>query len=171
MHTALSPFETGNLRYLDPDRLALARHGDALRLTLEGDRCYLQVSAVRAFPLSEPLRYISLRDATDDEIGIVADAAALDEGSRRLLEEELDRRYMVPVITAVLGIVERFGSVEWRVATDRGERSFTTRNLRENVTQPAPTRYLISDVDGNRFDIRDIAALDAASQRFLMRHL
>lgn len=170
MH-ALSPLETGNLRYLDPTRLAFARHGDALRLTLAGECCYLAVSAVRAFPLSEPLRFLSLRDGNDDEIGLLADAGALDPASRRLLEEDLDRRYMLPVITGVLRVVERFGTVEWHVATDRGARSFTTRNLRENVTQPAPTRYLISDVDGNRYDIRDIAALDAASQKHLIRHL
>lgn len=171
MHTALSPLEIGNVRYLDPSRLQFARHGDGLRLTIEGECCYGAVSAVRAFPLSEPLRFLSLRDANDDEIGLLADAAPLDAASRKLLEEELDRRYMVPVITGVRRVVERFGTVEWHVATDRGERTFTTRNLRENVTQPAPTRYLISDVDGNRFDIRDIAALDAASQKHLMRHL
>ena len=42
--------------------------------------------------------------------------------------------------------------------------------LRENILQPSPGRYILTDVEGNRFDVRDLVALDAASQAWIMRH-
>jgi len=55
--------------------------------------------------------------------------------------------------------------------TDRGQVHFTTRNLRENVQRPAPRRIILNDVDGNRYDIRDVDRLSRASQELLFRHL
>jgi hypothetical protein len=57
------------------------------------------------------------------------------------------------------------------VDTDRGAWSFTTRNLRENTSKPSPGRYIISDVDGNRYDLPNLADLDATSQTMIMRFL
>jgi hypothetical protein len=166
-----TPAEAVDLRFLEPRSLRFSRHGARLRLTVEGDCSYLNVAAVRVFPLSDPQRYVSVRDAGDKEIGIIADLRALDAGSRRLVAEDLDRRYIVPVVRRVLTVKERFGTVDWTVETDRGVRRFTTRNLRENVVQPSHNRYLIADVDGNRYDVRDLAALDGASQAWLVRHM
>ena len=42
---------------------------------------------------------------------------------------------------------------------------FTTRNLRENVQRPAPARIILNDVDGNRYDIRDVDALSRGPAR------
>jgi hypothetical protein len=61
--------------------------------------------------------------------------------------------------------------VEWEVETDRGTCTFTMRSPRENVWQPSPGRYLLSDVDGNRYDVRDLSALDPTSQALLLQHL
>ena len=140
-------------------------------MTLEDDCSYIGVAVLRVFPLSDPQRYVSVRDAANKEIGLIADIRELDAEGRRLVAAELERRYLVPVVRRVLAIVERFGTVDWTVETDRGLRSFTTRNMRESVVQPAPNRYLIADVDGNRYDVRDLTALDAASQAWLVRHM
>ena len=166
-----APAETADLRILDPRQLRFTRRGGRLCLTLEGDCSYIGVAVVRAFPLSDPQRYASVRDAESKEIGLIADIRQLDADSMRLVTEELERRYLVPTVRRVLAVVERFGTVDWTVETDRGIRSFTTRNLRENIVQPAPNRYLITDVDGNRYDVRDLAALDGASQAWLVRYI
>jgi hypothetical protein len=78
---------------------------------------------------------------------------------------------MVAVIRRIRRIKERFGTLDWEVDTDRGAWSFTTRNLRENTSKPSPGRYIISDVDGNRYDLPNLADLDAASQTMIMRFL
>ena len=61
--------------------------------------------------------------------------------------------------------------VDGNVETDRGACQFTTQNLRDNIVRPAPNRYLLTDVDGNRFDIPDFAALPLSSQNSLLAYL
>jgi hypothetical protein len=68
-------------------------------------------------------------------------------------------------------VKERFGTAEWEVETSRGKRKFTMRNLRENIAKVTPYRYLLRDVDGNRFDVRDLRELDSTSKGFLLRYL
>jgi Domain of unknown function (DUF1854) len=168
---APSPTETTELRYLDARTLHFFRRGAILRLTVEDDRSYLKVTVVRVFPLSRPQRPLSVRDGANKEVGILVDDARLDPESRRLVQEEIERRYLTPTIQRVVAIKERFGTVEWSVETDRGPWKFTMRNPRENVIHPTPGRYLLTDVDGNRFDVRDLAALDAPSQAWILRFL
>jgi len=57
------------------------------------------------------------------------------------------------------------------VETDRGLCRFTSQNLRENVQRPAPGRIILNDVDGNRYDIRNVDELSHESQELLFRHL
>jgi hypothetical protein len=168
---AAAPVETADLRYLEPKKLRFFHHGATLRLTIDEERSVLKVAVVRAFPLSHPQQYLSVRDGANKEVGLIVDATELDEESRQWVAEDLERRYVVPVVRRILAMKERFGTVEWEVETDRGVCRFTTRNTRDNVAQPAPGRYLLTDVEGNRYDVRDVTALDAASQAWLLRHL
>jgi len=163
--------EAARLVFLDPRKLHFFKHGATLRLTIDEDRCHLKVSVLRAFPLSESGRFFSVRDSANDEVGMIADPAELDEENRRLVNEELTRRYLVPGVQRILSAKERFGTVDWEMDTDRGVCKFTTRNLRENVQRPAPGRLILSDVDGNRYDIRNIDELDLPSQQLLFQHL
>lgn len=167
----LSLAEAAQLVLLDPSKLHFFRHGAALRLTVAEDRTLLKVTVLRAFPLSDPGRYYSVRDASNKELGLIADPGALDAESRKLVEQDLERRYLVPAVRRIASTKERFGTVDWVMETDRGIVKLTTRNLRENVQRPAPGRVIITDVDGNRFDIRDIEALDPESQRLLFQHM
>jgi hypothetical protein len=171
LEKALSITETGALRVLDPATTAFSRHGARLRLTLEGDRSYPAVTVHRTFPLSHPRRYYSVRDSAANEVGLLPDPGKLGEESRRLVEEELRRRYMISVVTRVTGAKDRFGTVEWHVLTDRGPCNFTTRELRETVLCDRPGHYIITDVEGNRFEIPDLAKLDRRSQELLMRQM
>lgn len=171
MEKALSVTEAGELRVLDPRALAFSRHGARLRLTIENDRSFPAVTVHRAFPLSRPHRYYSVRDSAANEIGVLPDPAELGEENRRLVEQDLRRRYMTSVIARVTAAKDRFGTVEWRVVTDRGPCTFTTRELRENVLNSRPGHYIITDVEGNRFEVPDLARLDRRSQELLIRQL
>ena len=163
--------EASQLVLLDARRLRFHMHGPILRLTIEDDRSYLRVGLLRAFPLSDPSHYLSVRDGQGKEVGLIADPDALRPEDCALIERELARRYLVPAVTRIVSARERFGTVEWTMETDRGVARFTTRNLRENVQRPSPVRIILNDVDGNRYDIRDVDALSAASQELLFRHL
>ena len=163
--------EASQLVLLAPAKLRFLAHGPTLRLTIEDDRSYLRVAVLRAFPLSDPSRYLSVRDGQGKEIGLIAQPEALGADDRALIERELERRYLVPAVARIVNARERFGTVEWTMETDRGQVHFTTRNLRENVQRPAPRRIILNDVDGNRYDIRDVDRLSRASQELLFRHL
>ncbi len=167
----VSLLEASRLVLLDPTRVTFFRHGATLRATIDDDRSLLKVAIVRAFPLSEPSRYLSVRDGANKEAGLIVDPSQLDPGSQALVEAELDRRYLMPSVVRVVSARERFGTVDWVMETDRGVSRFTTRNLREHAQRPAPGRIIIPDVDGNRYDIRDVDALDLPSQELLFRHL
>ncbi|HKQ74093.1 MAG TPA: DUF1854 domain-containing protein [Blastocatellia bacterium] len=169
--TPVTLIDASQLVFLDTKKLRFFAHGATLRLTVEEDRSYLTVSVLRAFPLSEPNRFLSVRDGENKEVGLIVNPADLDVENWRLVEEELERRYLMPTITRIVAAQERFGTVDWTMETNRGLCRFTTRNLGENVQRPSPGRVILSDVDGNRYDIRNLDDLSLASQELLFRHI
>ncbi len=169
--TPVTIVEASQLVFLDVKKLRFFRHGVTLRLTIEEERSYLKVSILRAFPLSEPHRFLSVRGSENKEIGLIVNPADLDGANRQLVDEELERRYLVPTVTRIVSAKERFGTVDWTMETNRGLCRFTTRNLRENVQRPSPDRIILNDVDGNRYDIRNLDDLSIASQELLFRHI
>jgi hypothetical protein len=166
-----APVTTMELRFLDPARLEFTHDGTELRVTLTDEFSVLDARVVRIFPISDPDRQWSVRDAKGNEIGILSEPARLPAAARRLVEEAVGRRYFLPVITRIVSARDRFGSTRWKVETDHGPKSFITRNLREEVLTPAPGRYLLKDVDGNRYDVPDVGRLDAAGQGLLLGRL
>jgi hypothetical protein len=169
--TPASLVEASRLNFLDPRKLQFFTHGATLRLTIESDRSFPKVGILRAFPLSERNHFLSVRDGGDNEIGLIVNPDELSAVQRKLLEEDLERRYFVPAVKRIVSAKERFGTVEWTVETDRGVCHFTTQNLRENVQRPAPGRIILNDVDSNRYDIRNVDDLSRESQEILFRHL
>ena len=138
-----------------------------LRLTIDGDRSYLKVKVVRAAPLSYPDQYISFLDSKDEEVCMVDDLQELDEETRALIKEELDRRYLTSIIEQILSVRNEFGTSYWDVQTNRGQREFVVQNVAENAQWLGDHRLLLIDVDGNRFEIPDLEALDKKSLGFV----
>ena len=158
------------LRFLDPKKVRFFREGDALRVTIEDDRSCLRVVPMRAFPISMRDRYISLRDMEGNELGMIRDMHELDKKSRKLLEEEIRRRYFTPEIRRIVTLREKFGIVEWEVDTDRGPKSFFTRSLHRSVNETT-TGYIVTDMENNRYEIRDLSSFDPQSAAILSRKI
>ncbi|HHV54819.1 MAG TPA: DUF1854 domain-containing protein [Firmicutes bacterium] len=145
-----------------------ATGGDAGGARGAGDRAgeeYSPVAVYRAFPLTRPEQYISVRDSEGKEIGMIENLGDLPAEMRRLVEEELERRYFTPLITRVVSVKEEFGYSYWEVETDRGARRFTVRNSHENVLPVGERSVMLVDVDGNRFAIPDYRRLAPAAYR------
>ena len=156
---------------LDPGAVRFRRGGERLELRQDGDD-WLQVTLVRLFPLTEQRRWLSVLDADGNEVGILLDLARLPKESRSAAEEELQRRYLVPEIVRIISCrALRHGLTRWTVETDKGEATFITRHLREMVKEPIPTRISLVDVEGNRYDVPDIAALDPESRALLQTRI
>ena len=152
----------------DPQSLRLFYEPkDRLRLTVGGDRSYHTVKPAWAAPLSRPGQYLALLDGKGNEIVTLPDPAVLPPASLEAAQEELRRRYLTATVRAILHAKQEFGATYWSVATDRGDREFVTQNLQENAIWLSPSHLLLLDVDGNRFEILDVSALDAASRRYV----
>ncbi len=152
----------------DPKRIRLFREPAwMLRMTILEDRSYPTVQVVRARPLSDPDRCISLLDANGEEICMIDDPADLDEMSRRILREELERRYMTARIERVYSARSEPGACYFDVQTHRGRREFVVQNVHESARWLGEHRLLLVDVDGNRFEIPDLKALDKRSARLV----
>lgn len=157
--------DEGELEYLDPSKLCFSERGDALMLTIEADRSYLKVRAVRAFPLSELNEFIGFLDAISGrEIGMLVHLRDLDSTARQLVQQEIDKRYFIPKIIRITQAKKEFGAIYWDIETDRGPRQFVMRGLRDSVHEIDPGRFLVNDVDGNRFEVPQITELDVRSQ-------
>ena len=88
----------------------------------------------------------------------------LPKTARGWLEEQLERRYFLPQVLAIHDIMERFGSSVWDLQTDRGRVTVSTRQMHEAIHEVEPNRFLITDAENNRYEIRNLAALDKESR-------
>ncbi len=140
---------------------------DRLRLTVSGEKSYITVKPVWAAPLSRPNAYLSLLDGKGDEIVTLPDPNSLLPDSLKAVQEELRRRYLTATVTQVISAKVEYGATYWRVDSDRGERDFVTQSLQENAIWLSDRHLLLLDVEGNRFEIPDLTALDAKSQATL----
>jgi hypothetical protein len=164
-----NPFE---IRYLRPQRIRLLRAApeDALvRLTIEGECSWRDVRISRSFPFSDPHHYIGLSDGNGVEIGQLRDLEGLDAETRRIIDEELERRYFTPKVEKVLSVKEEYGMVTWDVQTNRGTHRFIVRNIRDNTFPLGPNRLLMIDVDGNRFEFGNVGSYGSETYQVLAK--
>jgi hypothetical protein len=156
--------------WLDPATLSVFRDGSGrTRLEIAGDRCYVDVHAALAFPRTAPDGYVGLLDGKDKAIGLIRDPGGLDEESQKVLRLEIERRYFVPTVTRVLEAKEEFGAIYFDVDTDHGRRQFVAKGLRDSMDHLGGGELMFSDVDGNRYHVRDWTALDPQSRGLLER--
>jgi len=138
-----------------------------LVLTLDGREPVSNVRVVRAAPLSHPSRYITFLDEKGQELCTVDRLDDLPQPARQLVEEELASYYLSSTIQRINELESEFGIAYWDVETPRGRRDFVVQDVQSSITWLSPTRLLIMDVDGNRFEIPDLRLLDRRSQKLL----
>ena len=141
-----------------------------LVLTDADGRRHVGVEPVRAFPLTVVGHWIALVDEKGREVLMIEDLARLDPEVRSLLERELASREFVPVVRKITRIIGDSTPCEWEAETDRGTTRFTVDSA-DQVRRLGPSRLLITDARGLRYQIPDPTALDPASRRLLGRFL
>lgn len=124
---------------------------------------------LRCFPWSLPDQYISLRNSDGKEVALVKELDDLDEASRKVVQEEMDKKIFNPKILEILDYVYEFGVSSVTARTDRGEVKFQIRS-RDDVRLLSPTRALFRDADGNVYELEDLTRLDPASRKHLAHY-
>ncbi len=125
----------------------------------------------RQFPFEAEWEYISVLDEEQQEIGIIRALSIFSEDTRGLLETELRRRYYAPIILSIQQVKERYGFSNWRVMTPEGEMNFTLHDTYRSIIKAGEGRLILLDVNGNRFEIPDSAALDPKSYKKIELYL
>ncbi len=151
--------------WLSPENAALSLRNGLLYATVDGVE--RRVTLFRQFPFDLLWEYISVLDEEMREVGIIRDLASFDEQTRSLLEKELKKRYYTIIVTAILSVKERFGCSYWQVQTEEGVMKFTLRDTMRSISSVNGSRVFFTDVDGNRYEIPDLSALDAKSRKSL----
>ena len=158
------------LSFLDAEKLHFRKAPDGpLQITIEDDRSVLRLSVVRTFPISDPERFIALRETDGDTVGMLRSVSDLGHESRKLLEEALSERYMVPRILEVkyLKMEGHHGMIFWKVTTERGDKEFYIVSPRDSVQYVSRYRIRLTDVDNNRYEIADARKMSASSKNLL----
>ncbi|MCX7801062.1 MAG: DUF1854 domain-containing protein [Fimbriimonadales bacterium] len=156
-------------RYLDPAKVRawFPEGSSRLRVEVEGEFCLPRAVAKLVFPLSHPDRHVVLMDVEGKEAGILPTLEGMEPSSREAFQRELDRRYFTPKILAIRDLKQDGGMWRFRVETQRGPTEFWVRHWRDNSAEIQPGRWQIQSVDGQRFEIPAIDALDVKSLRLL----
>jgi hypothetical protein len=124
----------------------------------------------RCFPWSVPQAYVSIRNKDGKEVVLLKTLDGLDEASRAIIQLELRDKVFNPKITRIVEHDTEFGVTSVTAETDRGPVTFQIRS-RDDVRILSASRLLFRDADGNTYEVSDVMALDAASQKFLENYL
>ena len=146
----------------------IATAGGFLNMEYQGE-LYKRIAVYRAFPLKYPNLYISLRQATEkaEEIAIIQDLEEFSAEEQELINAQLRMRYFTPKISKINKIKEEFGYSYWDVKTDTALVKFVVRMGDSSINRLSAGRYIINDIDGNRFEIEDSSKLSMNEQKQL----
>ena len=154
---------------LDPNVAQFKNENKFLTLVLNEDgeeKKYGRVFLHRAFPHELLWEYISVLDVDNKEIGLIYNIEDFDADTVSILKTELERKYYSPTIVTIESVKERYGFSYWNVITSDGKKmTFTMQDTYRNITHTGDDTLLLFDVDGNRFTIKSVAALDRKSYR------
>lgn len=116
-----------------------------------------------AFPFQLTDAYIALQNEDKEEIGMIRSLSDLREEDQTLVREELATKYFTPKIRKILALTERFGTTRWTVETDKGEMRFIVKDTYKSLIRVSEDRLFVCDLDGCRYEVVSLKALDRKS--------
>ena len=157
------------MRFLNRDNAVFARTAGGFVSLKTKEKEYDRGGGYLTFPLTNPEEFISIREADEKakEIGLVEKLSDLAADQQEMLREQLKLRYFMPVITKVLDVKDEYGYAYWNVVTTFGACRFTTQMSGEAVINLSDARLMVTDIDGNRYEIADFYALSVMERKKL----
>lgn len=158
-------------KILDIDKISLHRDDSGtLRVRIEGEAQEYPVKPARYFPFTEDEYYVGLFKIEPDgttakEIALISDLKRLDEKSRKLVEEELNKAFPVIEVTKIISIKKISKILKWHVKTTEGERDFEVSS-QNDINNISVFLVTVIDAKGNKYKI-NLAKLDPHSQSLL----
>ena len=165
----ISP-DTLKTEYVAPDRCVFFEtEGGFTGAEINGEK-HARVILKRALPYAAPADYICITDTERNELGIIERIGDFSPEQQKLIEKELSLRYFMPVVSEIHAIKEKMGHFYFDVTANGVKKSFTVKDLSKNVRTHGKN-VDITDIDGNRYRIEDLAAISKRSRRKLEPYL
>ncbi|MDE2998909.1 MAG: DUF1854 domain-containing protein [Gemmatimonadota bacterium] len=142
--------------------IRLSRREDHIEAVI-GDNVHQVTRVARAFPRSNPDRFVGLLGEDGQEICLIEDPGTLDADSQEILNAALKDAYSFPRIREILSVAPRGTGGEWTVVAEEGEIVFRTQD-REALDGSEPPGITITDDNGRRYRIEDYWAMDRESR-------
>lgn len=158
-------------KILDVDKISLHRDSSGvLTVRIEGEPQEYPINPIRYFPFTEDEYYIGLfkieaNGNISKEIALITDLKRLDDKSRKLIEEELNKAFLLTQVTKIISIKQIGKILRWQVKTTEGERTFDVIN-QNDINSISPLLVSVKDASGNKYKI-NLAKLDPVSQSLL----
>ncbi|MCI8331218.1 MAG: DUF1854 domain-containing protein [Clostridiales bacterium] len=160
-----------DIKYLNGANAVFERKNGFLSLRT-GEEEYVRIYLHRAFPFEKEFEYISVLNEDKKEVGFIRSVEQdFDEPAAALLKEELAKKYFCPKIQKITGMKDNYGFMQMKAVTDHGELTFGIRDIYRNILKVGGGRIFIIDVDGNRYEIPSVEALDHASYKKIELYL
>ena len=162
--------------FVDPEKDKIVRE-DVYKVKLikaDGEELS-DLQPKKLFPFTRPEQFITLMSGEDGapkkEAAVIRDINELDAESKAAIDGCFEEFYMIPKITRVIDTIFKFGSLRWKVETDRGPIEFRIRNMNSDIKMLDSKRMLIRDSDDNRYEIPDVTKLDKKSAHHLFPYI
>lgn len=158
--------ETLRTEFLDPAECEFfISPGGFLGATIRGET-HKRVMLSRALPLSQPDEYVCVSDIEKKELGIIERLSDFSEEQRDMMFSELSMRYYCPAIDSIESIKEKMGQFYFDVTIGGKKKSFTVKDISKSIRMNGEG-IDITDIDANRYRIRDLGSIPAKSRRKL----
>ena len=116
-----------------------------------------------AFPFQLTEEYIALQNEDKEEVGMIRRLSDLRREDQEIVRGELAKKYYSPKIIKILSLTERFGTTRWTVLTDKGEMRFIVKDTYKSMIRVSEDRLFVCDLDGCRYEVESLKALDRKS--------
>lgn len=138
-----------------------------VNVEMYGGEMFENLEPRRLFPITGLRKYITLLDDEGNEIAIIRNIDNLMPESRDVIWESLSEYYLIPKITKILDITDKYGKLRFSVETENGPYEFTVKNAHADIKHFFDGRVLIKDSSDNRYDIANVNELDKNSWKIL----
>ena len=154
--------------YIDNDMARFTRKDICLvDVELYDGRFFENLEPRRLFPLSGLEKYITLLNEEGVEQAIIRDLKTLPPEERKVIENCLREYYLIPKISKINDITEKYGVLSIDVETDRGHSLIEIRNILHGIKLLYGSRVLMRDSNDNRYEIPDLRQLDKRSRQLI----
>lgn len=162
----LSLWRKGEKMFIDPENVHFETLTNGfLKLSLE-DKEYDKVTLTRLLPYSYEEAYITVI-SDKEEVGIIKDLTVLEKDQYDQIMAHLNYKYYIPEITRIISVKEKMGFLYIDLETTGGQKEICIADFVSNIRLIKDSLLSITDVEGNKYCMRNIEALDKESRQKL----